>query len=148
MFNPFFTTRPPDQGTGLGPSMSHDIIVKQHGSSIEVDTQPGEFSEVRIVLPRVGASLSGPKRVPPMPASGPSAELPMSRRKGRSRRKNGPDELSGWTAACDPNVWSGRALQVDFTELAVSGLASMYTASDWSVLYSGPSWISAHVRSD
>jgi hypothetical protein len=48
--------------------MSHDIIVKQHGSSIEVDTQPGEFSEVRIVLPRVGASLSGPKRVPPMPA--------------------------------------------------------------------------------
>jgi hypothetical protein len=51
-------------------------------------------------------------------------------------------------AANDPNVWSGRALQVDFTELAVSGLASMYPASDWSVLYSGPSWISARVRSD
>jgi len=47
----------------------------------------------------------------------------------------------------DPNVWSGRALQVDFSELAVSGLASMYPASDWSVLCSGPSWISARVRS-
>jgi hypothetical protein len=32
----------------------------------------------------------------------------------------------------DPDVWSGRALQVDFAELAVSGLASMYPASDWS----------------
>src|ERR1019366_429866 len=46
----------------------------------------------------------------------------------------------------DPNVWSGRALQVDFAELAVSGLASMYPAFDWSIC-SGPSWISARVRS-
>jgi hypothetical protein len=51
------------------------------------------------------------------------------------------------SAAIDPNVWSGRALQVDFAELAVSGLASMYPASHWSVLCSGPSWISARVRS-
>jgi hypothetical protein len=36
---------------------------------------------------------------------------------------------------------------VDFAELAVSGLASMYPASDWSVLGSGPSWISARLRS-
>jgi hypothetical protein len=34
----------------------------------------------------------------------------------------------------DPNVWSGRALQVDFAELAVGGLASMYPAFDWSVV--------------
>ena len=34
----------------------------------------------------------------------------------------------------DPNVWSGRASQEDFVELAVSGLASMYPAFDWSVL--------------
>jgi two-component system, NtrC family, sensor kinase len=52
IFNPFFTTKPAGEGTGLGLSISHDIIVKQHGGSIEVDTQPGEFTEFRIVLPR------------------------------------------------------------------------------------------------
>jgi len=57
MFNPFFTTKPAGEGTGLGLSISHDIIVKQHGGSIEVDTQPGEFTEFRIVLPRRAASL-------------------------------------------------------------------------------------------
>ena len=57
MFNPFFTTKPTGEGTGLGLSISHDIIVKQHGGSIEVDTQPGEFSEIRVILPRVAALL-------------------------------------------------------------------------------------------
>ena len=57
LFNPFFTTKPAGEGTGLGLSISHDIIVKQHGGSLEVDTQPGEFTEFRIVLPRSGASL-------------------------------------------------------------------------------------------
>ncbi|HET7382846.1 MAG TPA: GAF domain-containing protein [Pseudolabrys sp.] len=52
LFTPFFTTKPAGEGTGLGLSISHDIIVKQHGGSIEVDTQPGEFTEIRIVLPR------------------------------------------------------------------------------------------------
>jgi two-component system, NtrC family, sensor kinase len=52
MFNPFFTTKPSGEGTGLGLSISHDIIVKQHGGSIEVDTQPGEFTEIRVILPR------------------------------------------------------------------------------------------------
>ena len=55
MFNPFFTTKPAGEGTGLGLSISHDIIVKQHSGSIEVDTQLGEFTEVRIVLPRAAA---------------------------------------------------------------------------------------------
>jgi len=57
LFNPFFTTKPAGEGTGLGLSISHDIIVKQHGGSIEVDTQPGQFTEFRIVLPRASASL-------------------------------------------------------------------------------------------
>jgi signal transduction histidine kinase len=58
MFNPFFTTKPAGEGTGLGLSICHDIIVKQHGGSIEVDTQPGEFTEIRIILPRTAAHIS------------------------------------------------------------------------------------------
>jgi GAF domain-containing protein len=57
IFNPFFTTKPAGEGTGLGLSICHDIIVKQHSGSIEVDTQPGEFTEIRVVLPRVAALL-------------------------------------------------------------------------------------------
>jgi signal transduction histidine kinase len=57
MFNPFFTTKPAGEGTGLGLSICHDIIVKQHGGSIEVDTEPGEFTEIRVILPRVAALL-------------------------------------------------------------------------------------------
>jgi signal transduction histidine kinase len=58
MFNPFFTTKPAGEGTGLGLSISHDIIVKQHAGLIEVDTQPGEFTEFKIILPRTAASLA------------------------------------------------------------------------------------------
>jgi two-component system, NtrC family, sensor kinase len=58
MFNPFFTTKPAGEGTGLGLSISHDIIVKQHAGSIEVETEPGKFSEFKIVLPRTAASLA------------------------------------------------------------------------------------------
>jgi GAF domain-containing protein len=58
MFNPFFTTKPAGEGTGLGLSISHDIVVKQHGGSIEVDTQPGAFTEFRIVLPRTAAIIA------------------------------------------------------------------------------------------
>jgi two-component system NtrC family sensor kinase len=58
MFNPFFTTKPAGEGTGLGLSMSHDIIVKQHGGSIDVETEPGQFTEFRIILPRASNSSS------------------------------------------------------------------------------------------
>ena len=58
MFNPFFTTKPPGEGTGLGLSMSHDIIVKQHGGKIDVETKQGSFTEFIITLPRAAAALT------------------------------------------------------------------------------------------
>ena len=56
MFNPFFTTKPAGEGTGLGLSMSHDIVVKQHGGKIDVDTEPGSFTEFIITLPWTAAA--------------------------------------------------------------------------------------------
>jgi two-component system, NtrC family, sensor kinase len=58
IFNPFFTTKPAGEGTGLGLSMTHDIIVKQHGGRIDVATKPGEFTEFIITLPRGSAVIS------------------------------------------------------------------------------------------
>ncbi len=52
MFNPFFTTKPTGQGTGLGLAMSSDIV-REHGGSIRVETEPGEFTEMIIDLPLV-----------------------------------------------------------------------------------------------
>jgi signal transduction histidine kinase len=57
IFNPFFTTKPAGEGTGLGLSLSHDIIVKQHGGSLEIKTEPGAYAEFIITLPRAIAAV-------------------------------------------------------------------------------------------
>jgi signal transduction histidine kinase len=54
IFQPFFTTKPTGQGTGLGLSLSYDII-KAHGGEIRVNSTPGEGAEFMIVLPLVAA---------------------------------------------------------------------------------------------
>ena len=50
IFNPFFTTKPTDQGTGLGLAISNDIV-RQHGGTIRVESEPGEFTEMTIEIP-------------------------------------------------------------------------------------------------
>ena len=50
IFQPFFTTKPTGQGTGLGLSLSYDIV-KAHGGEIKVETKEGDGTKFMIVLP-------------------------------------------------------------------------------------------------
>lgn len=61
IFNPFFTTKPTGEGTGLGLSMAHDIIVKQHGGTIDIVTEPGVFTEFIVTLPRGNGNVGWPE---------------------------------------------------------------------------------------
>jgi signal transduction histidine kinase len=51
VFEPFFTTKPAGEGTGLGLSLSHDIVVQGHGGRIEVESTPGEGTAFTVWLP-------------------------------------------------------------------------------------------------
>lgn len=52
IFEPFFTTKPTGSGTGLGLSMSYEIVVQQHGGQLRVESEPGEYAEFIITIPR------------------------------------------------------------------------------------------------
>jgi signal transduction histidine kinase len=58
IFQPFFTTKPTGEGTGLGLSLSYDIITKGHGGSLRVASGDGQGTEFTVELPtaRVGYS--------------------------------------------------------------------------------------------
>ncbi len=57
IFNPFFTTKPTDQGTGLGLALSNDIV-REHGGTIRVETEPGAFTEMIVELPLVPSATA------------------------------------------------------------------------------------------
>ena len=50
IFNPFFTTKPTDRGTGLGLSLSNDIV-REHGGTITAESQPTEYTEFTVLIP-------------------------------------------------------------------------------------------------
>ena len=52
VFTPFFTTKPPGEGTGLGLSLSYETVVQQHRGRMEFSTREGEFTEFVITLPK------------------------------------------------------------------------------------------------
>ena len=55
IFEPFYTTKPAGSGTGLGLSMSYEIVVQQHKGQLRVETEPGQFAEFIISLPKTAA---------------------------------------------------------------------------------------------
>jgi two-component system, NtrC family, sensor kinase len=56
IFQPFYTTKPSGHGTGLGLSLSYDIITKEHGGTLNVETEEGEYAQFTVLLPATAES--------------------------------------------------------------------------------------------
>ena len=75
VFNPFFTTKPTDRGTGLGLAISNDIV-RQHGGTIRVDSEPGEYTEMIVRIPvSSGATGAAAATEGPVVATGDDGEF-------------------------------------------------------------------------
>ena len=77
IFNPFFTTKPANQGTGLGLALSSDIV-RKHGGAIRVESEPDQFTEMTVELPLTPPSTAPEEETATVAAQGegPSPERP------------------------------------------------------------------------
>ena len=78
IFNPFFTTKPTDKGTGLGLALSNDIV-RKHGGAIEVESEPGAYTEMVVTLPlsppeHAGSTAEDEEPAAPEESPGPDGE--------------------------------------------------------------------------
>ena len=89
IFNPFFTTKPTHQGTGLGLAISSDIV-RRHGGTIRVDSQPGEFTEMIVSLP-----LERPTETPKGRRRGPGLTVIHRESRVPVRSIRSPGHLAG-----------------------------------------------------
>ena len=74
IFNPFFTTKPTNQGTGLGLAMSSDIV-RKHGAAIRVESEPGQFTEMIVELPLTPPSTATEEETAAVAAQGDGPSL-------------------------------------------------------------------------